>query len=73
MTRRELLRNRGLLGVLARDAVSLTGTHRSIFLLRTPRALRTKMWSVIIAATSVLAPVAIAGAGPVMEAEGSFP
>ena len=35
----------------------------TIFTLRTPRALRAKVWSVIIAATSVLGPVALVVAG----------
>jgi MFS family permease len=45
----------------------------TIFTLRTPRALRAKVWSVIIAATSVLGPVALVGAAVVLEAEGFLP
>jgi MFS family permease len=45
----------------------------TIFLLRTPRALRAKMWSVIIAATAILSPVALGTAGPVLDAEGFVP
>jgi hypothetical protein len=45
----------------------------TIFTLRTPRALRAKVWSVVIAATSVLSPVALVGAGAVFELEGALP
>jgi MFS family permease len=45
----------------------------TIFLLRTPRALRVKVWSVIIATTSVLGPVALVVAGTVLETEGYVP
>jgi MFS family permease len=45
----------------------------TIFLLRTPRALRPKVWSVIIVLTSVLAPAALAGAGPALEWTGFRP
>jgi MFS family permease len=39
----------------------------TIFLLRTPRALRAKVWSVIIVLTSVLGPAALGAAGPALE------
>jgi predicted MFS family arabinose efflux permease len=45
----------------------------TIFLLRTPRALRAKMWSVIIAATTIAGPVALAAAGPVLDSDGFVP
>jgi MFS family permease len=45
----------------------------TIFLLRTPRALRVKVWSVIIATTSILGPVALVVAGTVLENEGYVP
>jgi hypothetical protein len=45
----------------------------AIYTLRTPRALRTKVWSVVIAATAVIAPLAIAGAGAVLETGGFRP
>ena len=45
----------------------------TIFMLRTPRALRAKVWSVIIAATSVLGPAALVVAAVVFEAEGFVP
>jgi len=45
----------------------------TIFLLRTPRALRAKMWSVIIVATAIFGPVALGVAGPVLDAEGFVP
>ena len=45
----------------------------AIYTLRTPRALRAKVWSVVIAATAVLAPVALAVAGVVLETDGFRP
>jgi MFS family permease len=45
----------------------------TIFLLRTPRALRTKVWSVIIVLTSVLSPAALGVAGPALEWAGFRP
>jgi len=45
----------------------------AIYTLRTPRALRAKVWSVVIAATAVLAPVALAVAGIVLETDGFRP
>ena len=45
----------------------------AIYTLRTPRALRAKVWSVVVAATTVIAPLAIAGAGAVLETEGFRP
>ena len=45
----------------------------AIYTLRTPRALRAKVWSVVIAATAIIAPLAIAGAGVVLETEGFRP
>jgi MFS family permease len=45
----------------------------AIFTLRTPRALRAKVWSVVVAATAVLAPVALATAGVVLETDGFRP
>ena len=45
----------------------------TIFMLRTPRALRAKVWSVIIAVTAVLSPVALGVAGPTLERAGFVP
>jgi MFS family permease len=45
----------------------------AIYTLRTPRALRAKVWSVVVAATAVVAPLAIVVAGPVLDAEGFRP
>jgi MFS family permease len=45
----------------------------AIYTLRTPRALRAKVWSVVVAATAIIAPLAIAGAGVVFETEGFRP
>lgn len=45
----------------------------AIYTLRTPRALRAKVWSVVVAATAVVAPVAIVVAGPVLDAQGFRP
>jgi MFS family permease len=45
----------------------------TIFLLRTPRALRTKVWSVIIVLTSVVGPAALGAAGPALEWVGFRP
>jgi MFS family permease len=45
----------------------------AIYTLRTPRALRAKVWSVVVAATAVVAPLAIVGAGVVLETEGFRP
>jgi MFS family permease len=45
----------------------------AIYTLRTPRALRAKVWSVVVAATAVCAPLAISGAGAVLETEGFRP
>ncbi len=39
----------------------------TIVLLRTPRALRTKLWSAVIAATMVLGPIGLIGTGPALE------
>jgi hypothetical protein len=39
----------------------------TIVLLRTPRALRTKLWSAVIAATMVLGPIGLVGTGPSLE------
>jgi MFS family permease len=45
----------------------------TIFLLRTPRALRAKVWSVVIVLTSVLGPAALGAAGPALEWVGFRP
>jgi MFS family permease len=45
----------------------------TIFLLKTPRALRPKVWSVIIVLTSVLGPLALGAAGPALEWAGFRP
>jgi MFS family permease len=45
----------------------------TIFLMRTPRALRTKVWSVVIVLTSVLSPAALGVAGPALEWVGFRP
>jgi MFS family permease len=45
----------------------------TIFTLRIPRALRAKAWSVVIAATAVLGPLALVAAGPVLDSSGFVP
>jgi MFS family permease len=45
----------------------------TIFLLKTPRALRPKVWSLVIVLTSVLGPIALAGAGAALEWSGYRP
>jgi MFS family permease len=45
----------------------------TIFTLRVPRAVRAKVWSVVITGTTVLGPIALASAGVVLEAEGFVP
>ena len=45
----------------------------TIFQLRTPRALRAKVWSVVITATAVLSPLALVAAGPALDAAGFRP
>lgn len=65
-----------LVGVLAASGFAngiVNPPIHTIFLLRTPRALRAKMWSVIIVATTILGPVALVVAGPVLDADGFMP
>lgn len=45
----------------------------TIFTLRIPRALRAKAWSVVIAGTAVLGPLALVAAGPVLDSRGFVP
>lgn len=45
----------------------------TIVQLRTPRALRTKLYSVVITATSILGPVVLVGTGPALERYGVDP
>jgi MFS family permease len=45
----------------------------TIFTLRVPRALRAKVWAVMVTGTTVLAPVALGAAGFVLDAEGFVP
>lgn len=45
----------------------------TIFTLRTPRALRTKAWSVVIVATAILGPLTLLAAGPVLDSSGFVP
>jgi MFS family permease len=45
----------------------------TIFQLRTPRALRPKVWSLVIVLTSVLGPLALGAAGPALEWAGFRP
>ena len=45
----------------------------TIFLVRTPRALRAKVWSVIIALTAVFGPAALGVAGPALDSAGARP
>ena len=45
----------------------------AIYTLRTPRALRAKVWSVVVAATAVIGPLALVAAGAVLETEGFRP
>jgi MFS family permease len=45
----------------------------TIFTLRIPRALRAKAWSVVIASTAVLGPLALVAAGPVLDTSGFVP
>jgi MFS family permease len=67
------------LGIIALMAVSgvangvVNPPVYTIFMLRTPRALRAKTWSVLIVATAILGPVALGAAGPVLDAEGFVP
>ena len=65
-----------LVGVLAASGFVngiINPPIHTIFLLRTPRALRAKMWSVIIVGTTVLGPLALLAAGPVLDADGYVP
>ena len=66
----------GVIAVLAVSGLAngiVNPPVHTIFTLRTPRALRAKVWSVIIAATSILGPVALVAAAVVLEAEGFLP
>jgi predicted MFS family arabinose efflux permease len=54
------------------NGVSNPPVH-AIYTLRTPRALRAKVWSVVVAATAVFAPLAVGFSGPVLDAEGFRP
>lgn len=66
----------GLIAVLAVSGLAngiINPPVHSILLLRTPRALRAKVYSVIIAATAVLGPAALGTAGPVLDADGFVP
>jgi MFS family permease len=66
----------GLIAVMAASGLAngiVNPPVYTIFLLRTPRALRAKMWSVIIVATAIFGPVALGVAGPVLDAEGFVP
>jgi hypothetical protein len=54
VSRRELLPHPGLLGLLARD----------------PRALRAKVWSVILVMTAILGPPLPVATGPALESAG---
>ena len=65
-----------IIGVLAVSGIAngiVNPPIHTIFLLRTPRALRTKVWSVIIAMTQVLGPVSLVAAGVVLETDGFRP
>lgn len=65
-----------LVGVMAVSGFAngiVNAPIHTIFMLRTPRALRAKVWSVIIAATAVLSPVALGVAGPTLERAGFVP
>jgi MFS family permease len=67
------------LGIIALMAVSgvangvVNPPVYTIFMLRTPRALRAKTWSVLIVGTAILGPVALGAAGPLLDAEGFVP
>jgi MFS family permease len=66
----------GLIAVMAASGLAngiVNPPIHTIFTLRTPRALRAKVWSVVIAATAVLGPVTLGVAGPVLDAEGFVP
>jgi MFS family permease len=66
----------GVIAVLAVSGLAngiVNPPVHTIFTLRTPRALRAKVWSVLIAATSVLGPVALVVAAVVLETEGFLP
>jgi MFS family permease len=66
----------GLVAVMAASGLAngvVNPPVHTIFMLRTPRALRAKVWSVIIAATAVLGPVALGSAGFVLDSSGFVP
>jgi MFS family permease len=66
----------GVIAVLAVSGLAngiVNPPVHTIFTLRTPRALRAKVWSVIIAATSILGPLALVVAAVVFEVEGFVP
>lgn len=66
----------GLVAVMAASGLAngiVNPPIHTIFMLRTPRALRAKVWSVIIAATAVLGPVSLGTAGFVLDSSGFVP
>ena len=66
----------GVIAVMAASGLAngiVNPPLHTIFTLRTPRALRAKVWSVVIAATALLGPVTLGVAGPVLDAEGFVP
>jgi MFS family permease len=66
----------GLVAVMASSGLAngiVNPPLHTIFTLRIPRALRAKAWSVVIAATAVLGPLALVGAGPVLDSAGFVP
>jgi MFS family permease len=66
----------GLVGAMAVSGLAnglVNAPVHTIVLLRTPRALRAKVWSVIIVLTSVLGPLALGVTGPALEGAGHRP
>jgi MFS family permease len=66
----------GLVAVMALSGLAngiVNPPIHTIFTLRIPRALRAKAWSVVIASTAVLGPLALVAAGPVLDSSGFVP
>jgi MFS family permease len=66
----------GLVGAMAVSGLAnglVNAPVHTIVLMRTPRALRAKVWSVIIVLTSVLGPLALGATGPALEGAGHRP
>jgi MFS family permease len=66
----------GLVAVMAVSGLAngiVNPPLHTIFTLRIPRALRAKAWSVVVASTAVLGPLALVAAGPVLDSSGFVP